>query len=71
MFWMFWSTETGTKETCHRVIGCIAAEVRWARVITEKIYNHSVHSCVCNSEMCVRVKSQGVKKLENQETADG
>lgn len=56
---------------CHHVIGCIAAEVRWARVITEKIYNHSVHSCVCNSEMCVRVKSQGVKKLENQETADG
>lgn len=43
--------------------GCIAAEVRWARVITEKIYNHSVHSCVCNSEMCVRVKSQGGKKV--------
>lgn len=47
--------------------GCIAAEVRWARVITEKIYNHSVHSCVCNSEMCVRVKSQGGKKVGESE----
>lgn len=65
MFWMFWSTETGTKETCHHVIGCIAAEVRWARVITEKIYNHSVHSCVCNSEMCASEEPGGKKVGES------